>query len=466
MPNSTTRAREIARQEQVGIVRELREAAAHALAVGLMAGDALDVEDGAAVGRLGVRGRAGLRGQRDGNHSRSHGEFVSPDRGGILPRAAVPRLPPATFLAALGGQAAEQNFVSRREFSPARPPPALSPRDPGLRRRDWRNAARSHYVPELNERHSQQKGRRHPRDRHPRRPRAQSQEHRRRHSARPIGGVHRPVRFRQILARLRHHLCRGPAPLRREPVGLCPPVPRDDAEAGRRPDRRPVARHLDRAEDHLEEPALDRRHRHRDLRLHAPAVGAHRRALLAGHRPADRKPDRVADGRPRAGAAGRHAHLRAGAGRARPQGRIQEGARRVPAQGLSAREDRRRLPRDRRGQAARQEVHPRHRRGGRPPGGERRHRHAAGGLRSSSASSSPTVSPSSSSPTPRRPAPPPIAAATPMPSASSSPRNSPARSPASPFRRSSRGCSRSTTRSAPARNAAASASSSTSTPSW
>ena len=36
--------------------------------------------------------------------------------------------------------------------------------------------------------------------------------------------------------------------------------------------------------------------------------------------------------------------------------------------------------RDRRRQAARQEVHPRHRRGGRPPGRARRHRHAAGGF--------------------------------------------------------------------------------------
>ena len=163
-------------------------------------------------------------------------------------------------------------------------------------------------------------------------------------------------------------------------VRLRAAIPRDDAEAGRRPDRRPLAGNLDRAEDHLEESALDRRHRHRDLRLHAPALGARRRALFAGHRPADRKPDRLADGRPRAGAAGRHAHLRAGAGRARPQGRIQEGTRRIPAQGLPAREDRRRLLRDRRRQAARQEVHPRHRRGGRPPGRARRHRHAARGL--------------------------------------------------------------------------------------
>ncbi len=41
-------------------------------------------------------------------------------------------------------------------------------------------------------------------------------------------------------------------------VGLCAPVPRADAEARCRPDRGPVAGDLDRAEDHLEEPSLDR----------------------------------------------------------------------------------------------------------------------------------------------------------------------------------------------------------------
>jgi hypothetical protein len=107
-----------------------------------------------------------------------------------------------------------------------------------------------------------------------------------------------PVRVGQILARLRHDLCRGPAPLCREPVGLCAPVPGDDAEAGRRPDRRPVAGHLDRAEDDLAQPALDGRHRHRDLRLHAPALGARRHPLFPGHRPADREPDGQPDGRP------------------------------------------------------------------------------------------------------------------------------------------------------------------------
>ena len=95
----------------------------------------------------------------------------------------------------------------------------------------------------------------------------------RRNSARQAGGVHRPVGLRQVVARLRHHLCRGPAPLCGKPVGLCAPVPGNDAEAGRRPDRRPVAGDLHRAEDHVEESALHRRHRHRDLRLHAPACG-------------------------------------------------------------------------------------------------------------------------------------------------------------------------------------------------
>ncbi len=49
-------------------------------------------------------------------------------------------------------------------------------------------------------------------------------------------------------------------------------------------------------------------------------------------------------------------------------------------EGLPAGQDRRRLPRDRRRAQARQEIHPRHRRGRRPHRGEGRHRHKAGGL--------------------------------------------------------------------------------------
>ena len=116
---------------------------------------------------------------------------------------------------------------------------------------------------------------------HPRRARAQSQEYLARFAAREARGDHRTLGLRQVLARLRHDLCRGPAALCRVAVGLCAAVPRHDAEARRGPYRGPVAGHLHRAEDHLEEPAFDGRHRHRDLRLYAAALGAGRRALLA-----------------------------------------------------------------------------------------------------------------------------------------------------------------------------------------
>ena len=91
-------------------------------------------------------------------------------------------------------------------------------------------------------------GRVHP---HPRCARAQSEIDRRRPAAQRARGDHRAVRLRQVLARVRHHLRRRPAPLRREPLGVCPPVPRADAEARRRFDHRPVAGDRDRAEDHV-----------------------------------------------------------------------------------------------------------------------------------------------------------------------------------------------------------------------
>ena len=114
-------------------------------------------------------------------------------------------------------------------------------------------------------------------------------------------------------------------------------------------DHRPVARDRDRAEDHLQEPALDGRHGHRDLRLPAPAVRPHRHPLLARDRPADREPDRLADGRPDHGAARGHAALPAEPDRARPQGRVPEGVGRAAAGGLPAGQDRRQAVRARRG---------------------------------------------------------------------------------------------------------------------
>ena len=177
-----------------------------------------------------------------------------------------------------------------------------------------------------------------------------------------------PVGLGQELARVRHHLRRRPAALRREPVGLRAPVPRADAEARRRFDHRPVAGDRDRAEDHLEQPALDRRHGHRDLRLSAPAVRPHRHPLLARDRPADREPDGLADGRPHHGPARGRAALPAGADRARPQGRVPQGVGRVAAPGLSAGQGRRQAVRARRGPQAQQEAQARHRAGGRPRG--------------------------------------------------------------------------------------------------
>ena len=157
-------------------------------------------------------------------------------------------------------------------------------------------------------------------------------------------------------------------------VGLCAPVPGTDAEARCRSHRGPVAGHLHRAEDDLAQSALDGRHRHRDLRLSAPAVRARRRALFAGHRPADRKPDRQPDGRPHPGAARRHAAVPAGAHRARPQGRIPQGTRRAAEEGLPARQGGRQVLRDRRDARARQEAQARHRSGGGPHRGQAGHR--------------------------------------------------------------------------------------------
>ena len=85
-----------------------------------------------------------------------------------------------------------------------------------------------------------------------------------------------------------------------------------------------------------QQPALDRRHGHRDLRLHAAALGARRHPLFAGDRAAHREPDGQPDGRPRAGAARGHAALSAGADRARAEGRIPQGIRRAAEEGLPA----------------------------------------------------------------------------------------------------------------------------------
>ncbi len=143
-------------------------------------------------------------------------------------------------------------------------------------------------------------------DRDSRSARAQPPQRDRAPAARAARVHHGPVRIGQVVARLRHALRRGPAPLRRVALGLRAPVPRADGQARRRLDRGPLAGDLDRPEDDLAQPALDGRHRHRDATTtcaccsrasgdpHCPICGA-----------AHRRPVGRADRRPGAGAARR-----------------------------------------------------------------------------------------------------------------------------------------------------------------
>ena len=130
-------------------------------------------------------------------------------------------------------------------------------------------------------------------------PRAQPQEHLARAAPRPAHRLHRAVRVGEVVARLRHHLRRGPAPLRRVAVGVRPAVPRPDGQARRRLHRGAVAGDLDRPEVRVAQPPLDGRHDHRDLRLPAAALRPHRACRTArtadGSSPA-RRPSRSSTG--------------------------------------------------------------------------------------------------------------------------------------------------------------------------
>ena len=172
-------------------------------------------------------------------------------------------------------------------------------------------------------------------------------------------------------------------------------------------------------------------------------VRPRRRALLAGDRPADREPDRVADGRPHQDDGRRHAALPDGAHRARPQGRVPQGTAGAAEEGIPAGQDRRQALRDRRG--ARRSTR-------------------STSTTSTSSSTASSCGPTSATGWPIRSRPRSISPRASLSrrtpttaSARSSRRASPARSPASPSRRSSRGCSPSTRRRAPARPAMASA---------
>ena len=165
---------------------------------------------------------------------------------------------------------------------------------------------------------------------------AQPQEHRPRAAPRPAHRLHRAVRFGQVVAGLRHHLRRGPAPLRRVAVRVRPPVPGPDGQAGRRLHRGSVAGDLDRPEVGVSRnPRSTVGHHHRDLRLPAPALRPHRRSP---HCPETGEvlepPDAAADRRPGARAARGHPLPGARAGGAGSQGRVRHAARRAGRRGL------------------------------------------------------------------------------------------------------------------------------------
>ena len=119
-------------------------------------------------------------------------------------------------------------------------------------------------------------------DRRSRRARAQPQEHHRRVPARPAGRHHRPVRQRQDAASpSTRSTPRASAATSR----ACRAYARQFLGQMEKPDVDQIdgliAGHLDRPEGRQPQPALDRRHGHRDLRPPAPAVRARRASRTA-----------------------------------------------------------------------------------------------------------------------------------------------------------------------------------------
>ena len=179
---------------------------------------------------------------------------------------------------------------------------------------------------------------------HPGGPGAQPQGRVDRPPARLAHRLHRPLGVGQVVAGVRHDLRGGPAALRRVAVGVRTAVPRADGQARRRLHRGPLARGLDRPEVDLEEPAVDRRHDHRGLRLPPPAVRPGGPTALPDLRRSHRAADAAADRRQGADPRGGSAVPGAGAGHPWPQGRVHRALQAAPGPGLLAGPGQRRDP--------------------------------------------------------------------------------------------------------------------------
>ena len=130
-----------------------------------------------------------------------------------------------------------------------------------------------------------------------------------------------------------------------------------------------------------QEPPVDGRHDHRDLRLPAGALRPGRPPALPEVRPPDRPPDARADRRPGHGAPRGHAVPGAGARRAGPQGRVRASC--WPTwrgKGFARARDRRRGARPRRADPADRELQAHHRGRRGPAGRQARHPPAGGRL--------------------------------------------------------------------------------------
>src|SRR5690606_16244731 len=136
-------------------------------------------------------------------------------RAGTIFLTVVFCMPPRCTVAPPAAFAAAAPVVGRSLYS-RKPAGTLALRDAWTvciysRGVEWRN------VPTPPHPH------RHP---HPRRPPEQPEEPRPRPAAGRTDGDHRRIGLRQVLAGLRHAVCRGPASLRGNLQSLCAPVPR------------------------------------------------------------------------------------------------------------------------------------------------------------------------------------------------------------------------------------------------